>query len=221
MAYDFYWISGSPNAWRAMLTLEYKGIPYTSHRLDFGKGENKTPDYLAMNPRGKVPTLRDGETVIYESIAIMAFLDTAHPERPLFGESAADTGRIWQRILEMVNFTRDPVEDGVIRPIIRGQAQSDPDAIRRGAESARNSLVWVEKALSRTAYLAGDTLSAADIAAVTTLKMLDRTGKREDAIEFALGFDDMPSTHPAIAAWFDRMQAMPGWEAAYPPHWKQ
>lgn len=221
MAYDFYWISGSPNAWRAMLTLEYKGVPYTSHRLDFGKAENKTPEYLAMNPRGKVPSLRDGAMVIYESIAIMAFLERVHPERPLFGGHAAETGYIWQRIFEMQNYTRDQVEDGVIRPIIRGQAKSDPDGIRRSAELAAKSLLWVEEALSASPYFAGNAISAADIAAVTTLKFLERVGKREDAIQLGIGFDDLPTVYPAIAAWLGRMQEMKGWEAAYPPHWKQ
>lgn len=221
MAYNFYWISGSPNAWRAMLALEYKGIPYTSHRLDFSKGENKTPEYLAMNPRGKVPTLRDGETVIYESIAIMAYAERANPELPLFGTNPAETSRIWQRILEMVNYTRNQVEDGVIRPVIRGQAKSDPEGIKRAAASAFDSLRWIEDALSKLPYLAGDDLSAADVAAVTTLKMLDRIGKREDAIELGLSFDNMASTNPAIADWLTRMEAMPGWEAAYPPHWRE
>lgn len=220
MTYDFYWISGSPNAWRAMLTLEYKNIPYTSHRLDFAKGENRTPEYLTMNPRGKVPTLRDGETVIHESIAIMAFLERAHPEKPVFGTTPAETGLIWQRILEMVNFTRDPIEDGVIRPLIRGKAKDDADAIRAAASDAADSLGWVEDALSLSPYLAGDALSAADIAAVTTISFLARAGKRADAIELGLGFDRLSFNYPAIAAWLGRMTEMDGWDAAYPPHWK-
>ena len=220
MAYDFYWLSGSPNAWRAMLTLEYKGVPYISHRLDPSKGELKTSEYLALNPRGKVPVLKSGDVVLYESIAIMAFVEREHPERPLFGQTAAETGLVFQRLFEMVNHTRDIVEDGVIRPIIRGQAANNPDNARRSADEARASLRWIEGALAKTPYFAGTELSAADIAAVTTLKMLERVGRRPDAIGLGLGFDDMAASHPAIAAWFERMEAMPGWEAAYPPHWR-
>ena len=51
----FHWMSGSPFAWRVMLALEYKGLTYESRRKDPSKREHKSDDYLAINPRGKVP----------------------------------------------------------------------------------------------------------------------------------------------------------------------
>lgn len=214
MAYDLYWISGSPNAWRAMLTLEYKGVSYVSHRIDPSKGEHKTPEFLALNPRGKVPVIRHGNAVVHESIAIMAMLERAHPEMPLFGEDAIETGLIWQRIPETINYTRNQVEDGVIRALFRGVAQGDPERLKQDAEAARESLQWIEDTLERSPYLAGERLSAPDVAAVTTL------GRRPDAIDLFLGFDDLSATYPVIDAWFARMERMPGWDAAYPTHWK-
>jgi hypothetical protein len=81
MALEVYWASGSPFAWRVLLTLEAKRLPYQSKLLTFSKGEHKSPEYLAMNPRGKVPTLKDGDFAIYESLAIMAYLDRAYPDQ--------------------------------------------------------------------------------------------------------------------------------------------
>jgi len=75
MAIELYWGSGSPFAWRVMLTLEVKGLAYESKLLESSKGEYKTPAYLRLNPRGKVPTLKDGDFVLYESLAIMSYLD--------------------------------------------------------------------------------------------------------------------------------------------------
>jgi glutathione S-transferase len=72
MALEVYWASGSPFAWRVLLTLAVKRLPYQSRLLSFAKGENKSAEYLAMNPRGKVPTLKDGDFALYESLAIMA-----------------------------------------------------------------------------------------------------------------------------------------------------
>ena len=67
MAIELYWGSGSPFAWRVMLTLEVKISTYESKLFEFSKGEHKTPGYLRLNPRGKVPTLKDGDFVVYES----------------------------------------------------------------------------------------------------------------------------------------------------------
>jgi glutathione S-transferase len=58
MAVDVYWGSGSPFAWRVLLTLELKQVPYESHLLECSKREHKSPEMLAMNPRGKVPVLQ-------------------------------------------------------------------------------------------------------------------------------------------------------------------
>ena len=57
---EIYWISGSPFAWRVLLTAEVKGIPYEGKLLEASKGELKTPEFLAINPLGRVPTIRDG-----------------------------------------------------------------------------------------------------------------------------------------------------------------
>ena len=70
MALEFYWGSGSPYSWRVLLALEYKGVPYESHVLQFSKQEHKSPQMLRMNPRGRVPVLRDADFVVYESLAI-------------------------------------------------------------------------------------------------------------------------------------------------------
>ena len=59
MALEVYWGSGSPFSWRVLLTLEVKQLPYQSKLLTFLKQEHKSPEYLALNPRGKVPTLKE------------------------------------------------------------------------------------------------------------------------------------------------------------------
>lgn len=70
MALELYIISGSPHAWAVMLGMEIKELKYTTQRLDPSKKEHKTGAYYALNPHGKVPTLKHDNTVIYESIAI-------------------------------------------------------------------------------------------------------------------------------------------------------
>ena len=98
--YEVFFISGSPPCWRVMLAMEVKGLGYEATRFDNAKGEQKNPEFLKINPRGHVPVLRNGETVVTESLAILAYLDRAHPEPALFGATAVDAGAIWQQILD-------------------------------------------------------------------------------------------------------------------------
>ena len=220
MAYDLYWISGSPNAWRVMFAMELKGLSYTSHRLDPGKREHKAPEILALNPRGKVPILVDGDFVLYESVAILAYLEQKHPVPALFGATAEETGLIWQRMFEVMSYARDAINNGVVRPLIRGQAEQVGREIKASAIEAHGALEWVESVLSRDHYLAGENLSAADVSYMTIVQGLIRVGGRDDAKALELGFDTFEQTYPAITAWLGRMEALPAYDRAYPPHWR-
>ena len=75
MAIDFYWGSGSPPCWRVALALEFKGLKYNSHLLHFDRQEHKSPQMLVMNFRGRLPVLRDNDYVVFESLAILYYLD--------------------------------------------------------------------------------------------------------------------------------------------------
>ena len=68
MAIDLYWGRSSAYCWRVLLALEHKGLEYRSHLLQFDRQEHKAPQMLAMNPRGQLPVLRDGDYVVFESV---------------------------------------------------------------------------------------------------------------------------------------------------------
>ena len=82
---ELHWISGSPYAWRVMLALEVKQVPYVSRLLDSSKGDLETQEFLRLNPRGQVPVLTHGDYVLTESLAILAYLDRQFPTPPIFG----------------------------------------------------------------------------------------------------------------------------------------
>ena len=100
MAIEIYWGSGSPYSWRVLLALEYKRLAYDSHLLQFSKQEHKSPQMLRMNPRGRVPVLKDGDYVVFESLACLLYLDSKYPDFPLFGTSAEEAGTIMRVICE-------------------------------------------------------------------------------------------------------------------------
>ena len=83
MSLTFFFGSGSPYAWKVWLALEHKGIPFVAKRLSFDNNDTKTPEFLAINPRGRVPAILDGDFPLWESSAIIEYLEERYPERPL------------------------------------------------------------------------------------------------------------------------------------------
>src|SRR5579871_2895408 len=110
VAIEVWWGSGSPYAWRVLLALELKRLPYVSHLLQFSKQEHKSPPMLALNPRGRVPVLRDGDYVCFESLAILYYLDLKYPQPPLFGSSPEEAGTIMRVICEYQAYTEPHLE---------------------------------------------------------------------------------------------------------------
>jgi glutathione S-transferase len=220
LTYDFYWISGSPNSWRVMLTLEHKGIAYHSHRLDPSKREQKHPAFLLLNPFGTVPVLRSEETVVTESIAIMAYLDSACPSQPLFGQTATETGLIWQRVFEFVNGLRGLIDEGVVRPLSHGVNEVNGSVLKDSSLAVHAGIAGLEGVLSASDYLAGSGVSAADFSVLPNLMMLMRLGSRPEAAHLGFDVDKVRSRYPAVAGWLARLEALPAYRASYPPHWR-
>ena len=79
MSIVLYYGSGSPYAWRVQLALEHKALPYERKVLSFSAGDTRKPEFLALNPRHRVPVIVDGDFVLYESNAIVEYLDEAYP----------------------------------------------------------------------------------------------------------------------------------------------
>src|SRR5450755_3713796 len=129
MGIEIFWGSGSGFSWRVLLALELKRLPYESHLLQFSKGDHKAPSYLAMNPRGRVPTLRDGDYIVYESVACLAYLDRKYPTTPLFGATPEDTGRIWRAVCESVAYFDEPCESFIL-PLYFGKEKEKEAQVR-------------------------------------------------------------------------------------------
>src|SRR6266516_4364284 len=79
MALTLYYGSGSPYAWRAQFALEHKALPYELKVLSFSAGDTRKPEFVALNPRHQVPVLVHDDFTLYESNAIVEYLDEAFP----------------------------------------------------------------------------------------------------------------------------------------------
>jgi glutathione S-transferase len=220
MAIELYWGSGSPFAWRVMLTLEVKRLPYESKLLEFSKGENQRPAYLKLNPRGKVPTLKDGDYVLNESLAIMSYLDRKYPDPPLFGKSAEEHGLIWRALAECESYMVS-AGDKIVRPIFFGKGLDKVEEIKQAAQIVRQELKSIDEHLGGSQWLVGDSISAADIGVFPLVQLLLRAATKEAAQPFDLGLLPLAQNYPNAAHWVKRIEALPNYDRTYPPHWRQ
>ena len=219
MAIELYWGSGSPFAWRVMLTLEVKGLEYESKLLEFSKGDHKTAAYLKLNPRGKVPSLKDGDFVLYESLAIMSYIDRKYPDPPLFGKTPEETGLIWRWLAECESYVVS-AGDKLVRPIFFGQGLERVEEIQHGVQTLRDEFKRLDERLARSQWLVGDKLSAADIGIFPITQLVLRAASKEAAQPFNLGFLPLEQRFPNIARWAQRIEALPNYQRTYPPHWR-
>ncbi len=216
---ECYFISGSPPCWSVMLALAAKGLSYEPRRLDNAKREQKSAAFLAVNPRGNVPVLVDGEVTVRETNAILAYLEAAYPDPPLFGSDPAQVAAIWQIVCEAGDRLRTPVGN-VSRPIFRGRAAENAEDIRTAIQPVYQELAVLERALGEQPYLCGPALTAADIAVYPALMQLMRCATRDDAAALDLKVALLESYYPKLSVWVALIEALPGYDSAYPPHWR-
>jgi glutathione S-transferase len=219
MSLEIYWASGSCNSWRVMLALEIKKVPYQKRLLNISQRENRSPEFLILNPRGKVPVLRDGDFSLYESVAILLYLDRKYPEPPLFGRTPEEAGQILRQVLELINYV-EPKVDRFALPIYQGKVGEQAAAIQTAARALHEELATLEASLTRRAYLAGDGPGATDCTAVAFVQHTLRAAGKEAAAPLELDFLPLARKYPALAAWVGRMEALPGYDRTYPPHWR-
>ena len=216
---ELYFISGSPPCWTVMLAMEVKGLDYAPRRLDNAKREQKAPAFLKINPRGQVPVLKNGDVTVCETLALLAYLDTINPEPPFFGTSPDETARIWQIISECDGNLRDAVGD-ISRPLFRGKGEEFAEQISKAAAQVRDELALLDARLSSQPWLAGEKLSAADLIVFPVVMQLCRAAAGENAAPHDLGVYPLSEHFPKLDVWSKRIEALDGFDNAYPPHWK-
>jgi glutathione S-transferase len=213
---EIYWGAGSPYAWRVLLAAELKRIPYTSKLLEFSKGDLKTPEFLAMNPRGKVPVMRDGDVTLPESLAILAYLDRKFPEPPLFGRTPDEAGRIALAIADFESYLKDPLT--IVNRWLFGDKPRTPE-IDEAHGKASAEIARFEQRVGG-GWLVGDVPTAADLVWFPAMRTLVRAGVRNEARTRELGLYPLASVYPNIGAWIARVEALPGYDRTVPPHWR-
>ncbi|WP_282605385.1 glutathione S-transferase family protein [Pelagibius sp. Alg239-R121] len=218
-------ISGAPCGWRAMLGFAFKGVDYEAHYLQGSKREHETPAFLQLNPRAKVPVMEADGLVLRDSIAILAWLDSFHPERPLFGATTAETAAVWQIVLECCEYLQ-PATNGVVFPVFAGDGCAlAPDSQEAGelhsaAETLNGECAFLETTLGDKTFLCGPAPSAADAVAYAEIGRIQRAIETKPDAMASLGYDRFDHNYPHLAAWRIRISRLPGVAATAPVHWR-
>jgi len=167
-----YDVTQAPNPRRVRVFLAEKGIEVPMVQVDMSKGEHKTPEFLTMNPSGKVPVLElDDGTCIGESVSICRYFEAVQPEPALFGTTPAEIGRIdmFNRQLEfelLGPVGQAWVNGPVVARIAAGRFEQIPAARTLGEKGARAFYRRLDQTLQEQPYMAGDAFSIADISAL-------------------------------------------------------
>lgn len=220
MALELYWGSGSPYAWRVLLALEHKRLPYESHLLQFSKQEHKSPQMLKMNFRGQVPVIKDGDYVCFESLAILYYLDLKYPDPPIFGLNPEEAGTIMRVICEYQSYAEIEI-NRIVRAIFDGGADPASEEITRAAHLVGGEARTIEQRLATSEWVVGERFSAADMVIFPGIQLLLRAMSKPAAAVMRSRFLPLDVYYPAIARWIRRVEELPGYERTYPPHWRE
>ena len=166
----------APNPRRVRVFLAEKGVDIPKTEVSIIEGENLKPEYLAVNPRGLLPTLElDDGSRIDETIAICRYIEETQPEPNLMGRDALEKAQIesWQRHMEfdglnptgeMFRNSFDPFKNRGLPGL--ENVQAIPELAARGKAGVERFYERLEQRLSQSAYIAGERYTVADITAL-------------------------------------------------------
>jgi len=203
----------APNPRRVRIFMAEKGIACETEQVDIIKGENLSDEYLAVNPRGLLPTLvLDDGTVLDESVAICRYLEEIQPEPPLMGSGAVDKARVEARQRHMefdglqgaADAFRNsfPLFSSRGLPGSGGAVDAIPELAERGKGRVERFYRRLDEDLGASPFVAGEAFSIADITALCT-------------VDFAVAAARIPIPEDCenLKRWHARVSARPSAQA--------
>ena len=199
-----YGIAPSTFVRSARLILEEKARPYHLEPVDF-----TAPDYRSLHPWAKIPSLRHGDLVLYETSAILHYADEAFDGPSFSPDSAQDRARMEQwnqrhQCLHGSDHDRSYIIERFAPAAFR--RPSDEDLIAATLPEIDRQLGIVEDALVKQAFLAGARVSLADLLLAPILAYLNRLPESAP----------MVADRPKVSGWLEAMEARPSMQATVP-----
>ncbi len=188
-----YW-SPRSRSFTTLWLLEETGQPYERVLIDISTGAQKSPEYLKINPMGKVPALVDGDVTLAETAAICAYVAERMPEAKL-APALGDAKR--GKYLQWLFFAPSCIEPAILQAYTKLEIPSSSAAWGSTAQV----FDVLEQALETGPWLLGETFSAADVAIGS-------------GMNFAIRMFKMVPSRPAFDRYLDRCAARPAFQRA-------
>jgi glutathione S-transferase len=185
-----------PFCQKVRVVLAEKDLEYEKIFVDLRKQEQKSPDFLRLNPYGKVPVLIDEDEVMYESTVINEYLDDEYPLPRLMPEDSGGRARV--RLLEdYCDNSFIPATTTLLAQLRKTEAERDTQRVEQAREDLRRGLYFLSDRLGGQEYLVGKEFSLADAAFAPRIMVIGRLGVE---LEPALS---------NVQAWIERIRARP------------
>jgi glutathione S-transferase len=212
MTIELYVFPPSPRALKVLAVANHLGIDYAQRMVDLVKGEQKAPQYAALNPNMRMPTLKDGDYVLWESSAILQYLALKQPEAGLL--PADERGRLdvtrWQ-FWDVAHW--DPacatfIFEYIAKSVVLGINEPDVAALEKGTEQFHRIAKVLDAQLRGRSYVTGDKLTIVDFSIAAPLVYAEKA-------HLPLG------DYGEIRRWYGAVSALPAWQqtvtASVPP----
>jgi len=191
---------GAPrsSAGRTHWLLEELGIPYEYRNMDGGK--TRSPEFLALNPSGKVPFIEDGDLTLFESVAINFYLAEKYGGE-LWPADIRERALICQWSMWAMTNVQPILIDIMYHVALLPEAERDPKKAEQGREWMKPYLKVLEGGLVEHEYLVGGKFGIADIIVASVINLARPLG---------VALDEYPRT----AAWLARLKERPAYRRA-------
>ncbi|KAJ8972606.1 hypothetical protein NQ314_000097 [Rhamnusium bicolor] len=198
MPIDFYYVPGSSPCRAVLLAAKAIGVDLNLKLTDLMKGEHLTPEFIKINPQHTVPTIDDNGFSLWESRAIMTYLQNQYGKNDsLYPKDPKKRGLVDQRLYFDLGTLYARASD-YYYPVIFSGASYDPAKLEKISEAFK----LLETFLDNSDYVAGDNLTLADLALVATVSTIE-----------VLGYDLSP--YKNVTKWYGNIKATaPGYEEA-------
>jgi glutathione S-transferase len=195
MSITLYDASPSANSDRVKIVLHEKGLAYQRVTLDLAKKEQKRPEFLKLNPYGKVPVINDNGKVLFESCIINEYLDEQYPNPPLMPKEPYVRGRGRILVDYGLRYMHEPYW-ALRGEVLKNESERDQTIIAGTRRNLRELMRYLEDALGDKPYFLGE-LSLTDI------DLLARFFRFED-------YGALPdSSLPRLNSWLQKMKQRP------------